>query len=65
MIAQPRREPDTLETMPRTDLFIKVEIEHGKDETPDRVAFEVCRAAMKIYGVRSAELSSTVTHPEE
>jgi len=51
--------------MPLTDLFIKVEIEHDQDETPDRVAFEVCRAAMKIYGVTSAELSSMVTHPDE
>lgn len=51
--------------MARTDLFLKVEIEHDPDETPERLAAEVCRAAQKIYGVRSAELSSFVTHPEE
>ncbi|MGE5645784.1 MAG: hypothetical protein ACM336_08330 [Acidobacteriota bacterium] len=49
----------------RTDLFIKVEIEHDEDERPERLAAEICRAALKIYGVRSAELSNYVTHPDE
>ncbi len=48
--------------MPRTDLFIKVEIEHEDDESPERLAAEICRNILKIYGVRDAELSNYVTH---
>jgi hypothetical protein len=51
--------------MPRTDLFIKVEIEHADGERPERLAAEICRNIRKIYGVRSAELSNSVEHPEE
>jgi hypothetical protein len=51
--------------MPRTDLFIKVEIEHEESEPPERLAAEICRRILKVYGVRSAELSSTVARPEE
>jgi len=50
--------------MPRTDLFLKVEIDHSNDEHPERLAGEICRAILKIYGVRSAELSSFVSHPD-
>jgi len=51
--------------MPLTDLFIKVEIEHDANERPERLAAEICRRIEKVYGVRSAELSSAVTHQEE
>ena len=51
--------------MPRTDLFIKVEIEHDPSEPPERLAGEICRRILKVYGVRSAELSSAVAHQEE
>jgi hypothetical protein len=51
--------------MPRTDLFIKVEIEHEEGEPPERLAGEICRRILKVYGVRSAELSSAVPHAEE
>ncbi|MFN7995583.1 MAG: hypothetical protein U0Q18_18380 [Bryobacteraceae bacterium] len=44
--------------MNRTNLFFKVEIEHDKEEQPERLGNEICRQIMKIYGVRSAELSS-------
>ncbi len=47
--------------MKRVDLYITVEVELDEDETPDRVAREICRAIEKIYVVRSAELSSSVT----
>jgi hypothetical protein len=43
--------------MARTDLFIKVEIEHDEREKPERLAAEICRQVMKVYGVRAAELS--------
>lgn len=51
--------------MHRTDLFIKIEIEHDVTESPERLAAEICRAVLKIYGVRAAELSSLVTHPSD
>ena len=47
--------------MQRVDLYIKVEVELDEDEKPERVAAEICRQIEKIYAVRSAELSSTIT----
>jgi hypothetical protein len=46
--------------MKRVDLYIKVEIELEEEETPERVAREICRQVEKIYVVRKAELSSAV-----
>jgi hypothetical protein len=46
--------------MPRTNLFIKVEIEHDQQESPERLAEEICRHILKVYGVRAAEISSLV-----
>ena len=51
--------------MPRTDLFIKIEIEHEEGEPPERLAGEICRRILKVYGVRHAELSSAVPRAEE
>jgi hypothetical protein len=50
--------------MPRTDLFIKVQIEHPSDEPPERLAGEICRRIVKVYGVVKAELSTAVPHTE-
>ncbi|MGA2325529.1 MAG: hypothetical protein ABSH05_04515 [Bryobacteraceae bacterium] len=50
--------------MPRTDLFLKVQVDHDPHEPPERLAQEICRAILKIYGVRSAELSSFVSHQD-
>ena len=47
--------------MARSNLFLKVEIEHEPEESPERLGDEICRKLMKIYGVRSAELSSFTT----
>lgn len=44
--------------MSRTNLFFKVEVEHDPDEAPERIAGQIRRQLMKIYGVREAELSS-------
>jgi hypothetical protein len=44
--------------MSRTNLFLKVEIEHEKDEKPQRLGEDLCRKLLKVYGVRSAELAS-------
>jgi hypothetical protein len=47
--------------MQRVDLYVKVEVELEEEETPERVANEICRMLQKMYFVRSAELSSAVT----
>ncbi|MFB3826982.1 MAG: hypothetical protein ACE15B_09440 [Bryobacteraceae bacterium] len=44
--------------MPRTNLFIKVELEHDEREKPEEMGDEICRRLLKIYGVRLAEISS-------
>jgi hypothetical protein len=46
--------------MPRSDLYIKVEIDVDEKEQPERVAAEICRLIRKVYGVRQAEISSIV-----
>ena len=50
--------------MPRTDLFLKVQIDHDAQEPAERIAAEICRAILRVYGVRSAELSSAVGHQD-
>jgi len=42
----------------RTNLFIKVVVEHDATETPEKLGVELCRQLEKIYIVREAELSS-------
>jgi hypothetical protein len=42
----------------RSNLYIKVVVEHEKDETPERLAAEIARQVRKVYGVIQAELSS-------
>ncbi len=51
--------------MPRTDLYLKVEIEHDEHDKPELLGAEICRAIQRrIHGVISAELSSFVTQSE-
>ena len=50
--------------MNRTNLFLKVQVEHEPDDNPRQIAEEICRRLMKVYGVREAELSS-FTHAED
>jgi hypothetical protein len=51
--------------MVRTDIYIKVVIDHEDDERMDRLASEICRQVEKVYGVRKAELSNYVSRPRE
>jgi len=51
--------------MLRTDLYLKVVIDHDEDDTPETLASEICRQIAKTYGVRSAELSNFVIRPQE
>jgi hypothetical protein len=46
--------------MPRTDLYLKVEIDLPEREQPERLASEICRQIRKVYGVRSAEVSNII-----
>ena len=41
-----------------TNLFIKVEVEVDEEERPEKLGAEICRQILKIYGVRSAELTN-------
>jgi hypothetical protein len=50
--------------MTRSNLFFKVEIEHDPDEKPERLGDEIARRLLKIYGVRTAELSNVTTLEE-
>jgi hypothetical protein len=42
----------------RTNLFIKVLVEHDPKEKPEKLGAELCRQLEKNYIVRDAELSS-------
>lgn len=50
--------------MKRTNLFLKVEVEHSADEDPARLGREICRQVQKLYGVRTVEVSSVTTTDE-
>jgi hypothetical protein len=47
--------------MSRTNLFFKIEIEHDPDEAPEKIAAQIGRQLMKVYGVRDVELSNYTT----
>jgi len=47
--------------MSRTHLYFKVEVEHDPEDTPERLAEEIRRHLMRLYGVRETELSSFTT----
>jgi hypothetical protein len=42
----------------RTNLFIKVVVEHEEKELPEKLGMELCRQLEKNYVVRQADLSS-------
>jgi len=46
--------------MPRTDLYLKVELDLDEKESPERVAAEICRIIRRVYGVRKTEVSNMV-----
>ncbi len=46
--------------MARIDVHVKVEIDIDEKEQPERLAAEICRQIRKVYGVRSAEISTIV-----
>jgi hypothetical protein len=50
--------------MSRTNLFLKVEVEHDEDDRPERLGGEICRYLAKFYGVNSAEMTNYSTVDE-
>ena len=50
--------------MSRTNLFFKVEIEHERDDPPEKIADQIRRQVMKLYGVQDVELSNVSTVEE-
>jgi hypothetical protein len=48
----------------RTNLFIKVVVEHDAEESPERLGTELCRLLERNYVVREAELASFATVEE-
>ncbi len=42
----------------RTNLFIKVVVEHEEKEAPEKLGAELCRQLERNYIVREAELAS-------
>jgi len=46
--------------MPRTDVYLKIELDVDEKEKPERLATEICRQIRKIYGVRAAEVTNMV-----
>lgn len=51
--------------MARTDLYFKVEVEHGGDERLERIVAEIERQIRKVYIVRSVEFSHAVSRQEK
>lgn len=47
------------------DIYLKVEVDLPDDESPQKLAEELCRMLRKAYAVRKAELSSHVDHNGE
>jgi hypothetical protein len=50
--------------MRRTDLHLKIELEHAEDEQPQRLAAEICRQVERMYSVRKAEVSNLISRED-
>ena len=50
--------------MSRTNLFFKVEVEHDREDKPQQLGEEIGRKLLKLYGVRTVELSNFTTIEE-
>ena len=44
-------------SMKRTNVYLKIEVEHDAAEAPQRIGEEFCRQLLKLYGVRLAEVT--------
>lgn len=43
--------------MSRSSLFFKVEVDHDREERPERLGAEIARHIAKVFGVREVELT--------
>jgi hypothetical protein len=50
--------PIMIGSMPRTDVYLKVELDLDPQESAERVAAEIARMLRKVYSVRNVEVSS-------
>ena len=50
--------------MSRSNLFFKVEVDHDRAETPEKLAEQIARQIRKQYGVRAVELTHFTTAEE-
>jgi len=48
----------------RTNLFFKIELEHGREESAERIGEEIRRHLLRLYGVREVELTNFMTVEE-
>jgi hypothetical protein len=64
IIAVLRIRPSYHQNVPRTDLYLKVELDLDPKESPERVAAEIARSIRRVYGVRKVEVSSMVDRDE-
>lgn len=46
--------------MPRTDIYLKVEVDHDLEESPESLASELVRQLKRLYVVRDAEMTNFV-----
>jgi hypothetical protein len=44
--------------MSRTNLFLKIKVEHDAEENPEKIGDDLCRQLQRQYGVLSAEISN-------
>jgi hypothetical protein len=54
-----------LQQIMRTDVYLKVVVDHDPPDTAQKIAAEICRQVEKVYGVRKAELSNIVSQQAE
>lgn len=46
--------------MPRTDIYLKVEVEHDREESPDAIGEELVRHLKKLNIVRKGEVTNHI-----
>lgn len=49
----------------RTNIYIKVVVEHDPEEKTEKLGAELCRQLLKNYIVRKAEVSSIANESDE
>ena len=50
--------------MVRTDIYLKVQLDHGSEENVQKLAAEISRQLLKIYSVRNVEVQNIITDKE-